>query len=216
MSEHSLSYDVQVNPDTQTTAPVGRARPLPVDERRTMIIHAVLPLLLEHGPSVTSRQIADAAGVAEGTIYRAFGDKDSLIEAVIAHFLDPEPMQFALRAIDPGLPLETKVFAIVAAMRERFAMVFRLMAVFGAERPPLPSQRLMYTEIITECLGDDADRLNFSPAEVGQIIRMVAFSAAFPQLNAGMEFTTDQLASIILYGAAGSPTPENRTDRNVN
>jgi len=171
-----------------------------------MIIHAVLPLLLEHGPAVTSRQIADAAGIAEGTIYRAFGDKESLIEAVVAHFLDPEPMQFALRAIDPELPLETKVHAIVAAMRERFAMVFRLMAVLGSERPHLPSQREAYTEIITECLGPDADSLNFSPADVGQIIRLVAFSAAFPQLNAGAEFTTEQLTSIILYGAAGPRT----------
>lgn len=197
-----------MNEPAQLTTPVSRARPLPVDERRTMIIHAVLPLLLEHGPSVTSRQIADAAGVAEGTIYRAFGDKDSLIEAVIAHFLDPEPMRFALRAIDPRLPLETKVHAIVSAMRERFAMVFRLMAVLGSERPPLPSQRKVYTEIITECLAGDSGRLNYSAADVGQIIRLVAFSAAFPQLNAGAEFTTDELTSIILYGAAGSPNPQ--------
>lgn len=192
-----------MNPGTDTTAPVGRARPLPVDERRAMIIHAVLPLLLEHGPSVTSRQIAEAAGIAEGTIYRAFADKESLIEAVMDHFLDPEPMQFALRSIDPELPLESKVFAIVAAMRERFAMVFRLMAVLGSERRPMPSQRKVYTEIITECLGSDVDRLSFSPAEVGQVIRLVAFSAAFPQLNAGAEFSTDELTSIILYGVTG-------------
>src|SRR5690554_5094988 len=168
-----------------------------------MIIHAVLPLLLEHGPTITSRQIADAAGVAEGTIYRAFGDKDSLIEAVVSHFLDPDPMQFVLLTIHPGLPLETNVYSIVSAMRESLVMVLRLLGVLESERPPLQSQRLKYTEIITECLGDDAARLNFSPAEVEQIIRMVAFSAAFPQLNAGMEFTTDQLTSIILYGAAG-------------
>ncbi|MCU1430433.1 MAG: DNA-binding transcriptional regulator, AcrR family, partial [Actinomycetia bacterium] len=37
-----------------------------------MIVAATLPLLLEHGDRVTSRQIAEAAGIAEGTIFRAF------------------------------------------------------------------------------------------------------------------------------------------------
>src|SRR5690554_2475259 len=105
-----------------------------------MIIDAVTPLLLKHGRDITSRQIADAAGVAEGTIYRAFGDKESLIEAAIARYLDPEPMRAALRLIDSSLPLDDKVFALIATLRERFATVFRIMAVLGAERPSLPSQ----------------------------------------------------------------------------
>ena len=42
-----------------------------------MIVDAALPLLLEHGEMVTTRQIADAAGIAEGTIFRAFADKDA-------------------------------------------------------------------------------------------------------------------------------------------
>ena len=46
-----------------------------------MIIDAVIPLILEHGVGITSRQIAEAAGVAEGTVFRAFGDKESLIAA---------------------------------------------------------------------------------------------------------------------------------------
>ena len=32
-----------------------------------MIIDAVIPLLLKHGADVTSKQIAEAAGIAEGT-----------------------------------------------------------------------------------------------------------------------------------------------------
>ena len=48
-----------------------------------MIIEAMLPLLLEHGEMVTTRQIAEAAGIAEGTIFRVFADKDELIAAVV-------------------------------------------------------------------------------------------------------------------------------------
>jgi len=62
---------------TKTT----RATALPPDERRSMIVAATLPLLLEHGDRVTTKQIAEAAGIAEGTIFRVFADKDALIAA---------------------------------------------------------------------------------------------------------------------------------------
>ena len=61
-----------------TPAPSKRAAALPPDERRSMIVAATLPLLLEHGDRVTTRQIAEAAGIAEGTIFRAFADKDEM------------------------------------------------------------------------------------------------------------------------------------------
>lgn len=185
-------------------AAVGRAHPLPADERRAMIIDAVTPLLLKHGRDLTSRQIAEAAGIAEGTIYRAFGDKESLIEAAITRYLDPEPMRASLRLIDPALPLEEKVFALISALRERFASVFRIMAVLGAERPTLPTQGEVYFEIVRECLTPDAERLRWTAEQVGQIIRLLAFSTAFPQLNDGRDFSTEQLTTIVLCGVVGS------------
>ena len=69
-----------------------------------MIIDAVIPLLLEHGRAVTSKQIAEAAGIAEGTIFRAFGDKETLVQAAIEKYLDPEPLREALRSHRPGAP----------------------------------------------------------------------------------------------------------------
>src|SRR5690625_3684295 len=52
-----------------------------------MIVRAALPLLTEHGATVTTRQIAQAAGIAEGTMFRAFADKEELLVACVTEAL---------------------------------------------------------------------------------------------------------------------------------
>lgn len=59
------------------------------DERRAAIAHATIPLLEQHGSQVSTRQIAIAAGVAEGTLFRAFDDKVELLTAAAERALDP-------------------------------------------------------------------------------------------------------------------------------
>jgi AcrR family transcriptional regulator len=168
-----------------------------------MIVDAVIPLLLEHGRALTSRQIAEAAGVAEGTIFRAFGDKESLVEAAILKHLDPEPLREALRSIDPSLPLEHKVRAILYLLRERFRSVMRIMPVIGGERPPIPQERTEFARIIAEVLRPESEALNWPPERVAHILRLMSFSSAFPALNDGQEFSIDDLARIVLTGIAG-------------
>lgn len=52
------------------------------------IIEAAAGLLQEHGPAaLTTRRVADAAGVQPPAIYRAFGDKDGLLDAVAEHVM---------------------------------------------------------------------------------------------------------------------------------
>ena len=68
------------------------------DERRLAIIEAVAPLLVDHGATVTTKQMAEAAGIAEGTLFSVFPDKRSVILATIKQRMDPEPLRIALAA----------------------------------------------------------------------------------------------------------------------
>ncbi|MGO4594448.1 TetR/AcrR family transcriptional regulator [Leifsonia sp. 2TAF2] len=203
MTEDSLTED----------APRTRAQPMAAEDRQAMIVDAVIPLLLEHGRGVTSRQIAEAAGIAEGTIFRAFGDKETLVQAAIEKYLDPEPLREALRSIDPALPLEHKVRAILYLLRERFHSVMRIMSVIGPERPPVPQERGEFARIIAHILEPEAHELNWPPERVAHLLRLISFSSAFPALNEGIEFSIDDLARMTLLGVAGTsplvpdPTP---------
>jgi AcrR family transcriptional regulator len=184
----------------------ARATPLAPEDRRSKIIDAVLPLVLENGGAVTSRQIAEAAGVAEGTVFRAFGDKDSLIRAAVTRYLDPAPLLAQLAAIDPARPLDEKIRLILSALRSRFAGVFRIMSALKEEDRPVPvSIRDEVALVVADILGADAKRLAWTAAQVAQLARLLAFASSFPLLTEGSEFTDDELAELVLHGITGSP-----------
>src|SRR3954468_14690552 len=96
-------------PMTTSVQGKSRAAALPTEERRSTIVAATLPLFLEQGSAVTTRAIAQAAGIAEGTIFRVFPDKTALLDAVIEAALDPTPADVAIARIDPGLPFEDRL-----------------------------------------------------------------------------------------------------------
>lgn len=112
----------------------GRAAPLPPDERRLAILKAVLPVVRERGTDVTTRELAEAAQVAEGTLFRVFDDKESLLREAVAAALDPSDDIARLGAIDLSLPLEariTEALRIGVARIEDVTLWMSLMHRFG-------------------------------------------------------------------------------------
>lgn len=66
-----------------TAAPSSRS-----DRRRTAILDAAAQLLRDRGPAgLTTRAVAEAAGVQAPAIYRLFGDKDGLLDAVAEYVM---------------------------------------------------------------------------------------------------------------------------------
>ena len=94
-----------------------------------MIVSATLPLIAESGASVTSSQIARAAGIGEATIFRAFADKDELLDACVAEAMRPDNVLAELAAIPLDQPLAARLTDAATAMK---AHLDRMGTVIGA------------------------------------------------------------------------------------
>jgi len=186
-----------------------RARPLAPEERREAILDAVLPLLRERGRDVTSRELAEASGVAEGTIFRAFGDKETLLDAGLHKLLDPEPFRAELRRIPNDLPLEDKITCIIECVRTRFSEVFRIMTLFQLQGPPprRESSNEEWLDIVRGLLEPDAHRLGVPADTVAWYVRLVAFGASIEPFNHLRHFDSAELAGVVVHGVAVPPDP---------
>lgn len=190
-----------------------RARPLAPEERRAAILDAVMPLLREHGRDASTRQLAEAAGIAEGTLFRAFGDKESIISAAIDRIRDPEPLRNALRGIDPDEPTEAKVRQVLGLLRERFGQVVQFMTALRLQGPPPRHPQPEDAEWLTVFAQlFRPDELTIPPAAFEHYLRLLAFGSAIPVFSSAHPFDTDQLADIVLRGVlpATSTTTQGR------
>lgn len=178
-----------------------RARPLAPDDRRSAILDAAMPLIREHGRDVSTRQLAEAAGVAEGTVFRAFGDKESILEAAIERVRDPEPLRNALRGIDPDEPTEEKVRQVLQLLRERMSQVIQFMAALRLQGPPPSHPRpedAQWLTILEQMFRPE--ELAIPVADLGHYLRLLAFGTSIPVFSAGHPFDTDDLVALVLRG----------------
>jgi AcrR family transcriptional regulator len=170
---------------------VSRATPLPPDQRRAALIAATEPLLEKFGRDVSTRQIAEAACVAEGTIFRAFATKDALIDAVLEDVFDVQRTCDELAAIDVDLDLEARMIAAVQVLQARLRKVF---ALFHSMRiRPRPDQREFHDRqrsdndrlnaAVTALLQPDADRLRVPPEDAANALRTMTFALTHPILG---------------------------------
>src|SRR5512132_2056929 len=97
-----------------------RASALSPPERRVSIVRAALRLIAANGTMPTTREIAEEAGIAEGTVFRAFDTKERLVEAVVGETFCPAPIAVQMQEIDPELPLRERLVALVAILQARF------------------------------------------------------------------------------------------------
>jgi len=188
---------------TEGSTSRSRAAALPAEERRAAIIAATIPLLVATGGRATTREIAEAAGIAEGTIFRVFPDKETLVEAAIEAAFDPAPVEAALVEIDPTLPLEARVAAAVDIVERRSSSIWQLMTAIGFSKPPSARKPPSLAGLVT-LFEPHRQQLRCSPEEAAKLLRALVFGGTHPALTFGDPLTTDTIVSALLDGIRSS------------
>jgi AcrR family transcriptional regulator len=190
---------------TATERPVpspGRAAALPAEERRSMIVSAALPLLVEHGDAVTTRQIADAAGIAEGTIFRVFPDKDSVIRAVIDAVFDRKHLEVALAAIDRDRPLPEVLEDGIAHLQERVVSIWRVASSVGPRFHDSTRRSLIVSPWLEQVLAAHRKELTLKPIEAARVLQSLTLAVTHPNLTE-KPMAPAQIVDLFLHGVGG-------------
>jgi AcrR family transcriptional regulator len=184
------------------TAPTRtRATALPPEERRAEIVAATLPLVLTHGAGVTTRQIAEAAGIAEGTIFRVFPDKETLLAAVFESALDPTTADAALAAIDPTLPLTDRLVAAVEILRRRVADLWQLRTALGMlQGEASPQHQAPDLGPLASVFEPDRDRIRRDPLAAAYVLRGLTIATTHPALVLDEPLPSEEIVTLFLDG----------------
>lgn len=200
----------------------GRAAPMAPDDRRRAIVEAVVPLLIEHGGDISTRQIADAAGVAEGTIFRVFADKPALLRAAAEETMNPPNAAADLAAALEGCAtLREKV--VVTAERMS-AGTDRVMAVLialrrqGLTHPPgagdkphgppafVVKSAATLKQMLTDVFEPHRDEITVDPGTAAQLLRTLVMGSRHPGAFHDEPLGPEQIADVLLDGIRRNPT----------
>jgi AcrR family transcriptional regulator len=211
----------------------GRSRRAPamsVEDRRATIVAAALPLLADHGAAVTTSQIAAAAGIAEGTVFRAFRDKRELFLACARAAMRADTQVAEINGIPAQAPIAerlTEAMEIVSGYQKRLWSVFQAVRASGIELghgdfesekdsesnsadsgkaddgPPAGAKQgfMQVAAAIAEMLGAERDQLRTTPELAARLLLGLGLTNQMQDARFGDSIAeTAEVVDLFLHG----------------
>jgi len=190
------------------------------EDRRQAIVEALIPLLVERGGDITTKEVARAAGIAEGTIFRVFPDKRALLLAAAEEAMNPTGGEEAFDEVLAGVTdLREGIIVVTHRILDRMRLTMSVMmavrpqmiAAFHEEKaaghkpeigPPafvLKAQADLHGRL-TRLFTPYADLLAVDPSTAAIAMRSLIFGAHRPELGMTPSLTPDQIADLLLGG----------------
>jgi AcrR family transcriptional regulator len=180
------------------------------EDRRAALIAATVPLVREHGLDVSTKQIAQAAGVAEGTIFGVFPDKNTLIISALMHALDPRATLDTMAAVDPGLDLRARLTIAADLIIQRFQVNAEMMTAarklaFGAGSYPeatsyMAASREQLLAALTAVIEPDAAMLRRPAGEAAGLLLLFCGAAIHGPWGNPDRLNGGAIVSLVLDG----------------
>jgi len=193
-----------MNKITTNSAGITNGRPFPVHDeqaaKRERILAAALKLFA-HEPyqAVTMDRVAEAAGVAKGTLYLYFPSKDALYLGVLSDGLDTAYRTYMASA-DPKLPVVERMRRSIAVMVEFYDQRRDFLQFFATEEPRLSEARNRIIE------GSRERGFNFFATLIEEGIRAGVFTRVDPRLATFA--IQGAIRSLLLYYGPSRPVSE--------
>lgn len=191
-----------------------RAMAMSPDARRESIIAVTLPLLKELGANVTTSQIARAAGIAEGTIFRVFPDKRQLLTAAICSAMSADAEVARIAAIPLEQSLRERLVAALAATSDYQDRLWALIRTFrelgwhpdhprdGNDEHSPRHQMARIGDAIAVLFEPERDHLRQEPKVTAQLLLGLAFANRIQDRGPDSEplLTPEQIVDVCLHG----------------
>ena len=166
----------------------GGGRRADAVRNRQLALDAAIALLSEPGATLTVEAIARKAGLGAGTVVRAFGGKDALVDAAVARLLEPVVARARdlLAQVSPERALRVFLAELITFQSAHHAISDQL---GGLDLPATTTLRAELVravqDMITGARCDGTIRTDLDPAVLAALIGESAFAIARASVASG-------------------------------
>lgn len=190
-------------------APAVRRRLSP-RARRAQLVNTAADLFTEFGGRFTSSQLAAAAGVSEGTVFRYFPDMSSMMKAARRQAVGLDELLPELRAAAAEETLRDRLRAAGNALIQRIVETARLIEASGVARGHAPHEEI---EEVFDALTPLFDGFGVSTMSerqqaamfLGLLVSGTLFSVSGVINGTDRALEVDQIVDVFLDGMTSVP-----------